>query len=166
MNDFTDDSSVKFYLNRRTDDADDSTNGHEDDGTIKAESSFGEGDTPQKAQYLSSSTSGKLDRFTSPSIHFPLQVVIYAEDLPEDMQFHPTTEAIVYKYSFPDPTSPVVVAPSLRCKVFMLPKNVTVAEVTEIGLEKFGIQDALLMVVMRLRIRQRRGGVELGSGTV
>ena len=49
MNDFTDDSSVKLYLNRRTDDADDSTNGHEDDGTIKAESSFGEGDIPQKA---------------------------------------------------------------------------------------------------------------------
>jgi hypothetical protein len=144
MNDFTDDSSVKFYLNRRTDDADDSTNGHEDDDTIKAESSFGEGDTPQKAQYLSSSTSGKPDRFTSPSIRFPLQVVIYAEDLPEDMQFHPTTEAIVYKYSLPDPTSPVVVAPSLRRKIFLLPKNVTVAEVTEIGLEKFGIQDGVV----------------------
>lgn len=45
----------------------------------------------------SSSTSGHLDRFTSPPIRFPLQVVIYAEDLPEDMQSHPTPEAIVYK---------------------------------------------------------------------
>jgi len=59
MNDFTDDSFVKFYLNRRTND---STNGHEDDDTIKAKSSFGEGDTLQKARYLSSSTSGNLDR--------------------------------------------------------------------------------------------------------
>jgi len=77
----------------------------------------------------------QANSIVSPSIRFPLQVVIYGEGLPEDMQFHPTTEAIVYKYSLPDPTSPVVVAPSLRrkSKVFMLPKNVMVAEVTELA---------------------------------
>lgn len=145
MNDFTDDSSVKFYLNRRTDDPDDSTTGHEDDDTIKAESSFEETDIPQKIQYLSSmGLNLSFDRFTSPSIRFPLQVVIYAEDLPDEMQFHPTTEAIVYKSSLADPNSPVLVSPTLRRKIFLLPKNVTVAEVTEIGLERFGIQDGVV----------------------
>ena len=36
MNDFMDDSAVKFYLNRRTDDVDDSENGHEGDDTLVA----------------------------------------------------------------------------------------------------------------------------------
>jgi hypothetical protein len=60
------------------------------------------------------------------------------------MQFHPTTEAIVYKSSLPDPISPVLVSPTLRRKIFMMPKNVTVAEVTELGLERFGIQDGVV----------------------
>ncbi len=96
MNDFTDDSSVEFYLNRQTDD---STNGHEDDDTIKAKISFGEGDTPQKARYLFFN----LDRFTSPPIRFPLQVVIYAKDLPEDMQSHPKKRLCTSSTLLPTP---------------------------------------------------------------
>jgi len=38
----------------------------------------------------------------------------------------------------------LVVSPNLRRKVFMLPKSITVAEVTEIGLESFGIQDGVI----------------------
>ena len=166
MNDFTDDSSVKVYLNRRTDDTDDDSNGHDDD-TVKANVSFGsESDvvSPQKGQYLA--VSSGPDRFTSPSIRFPLQVVIYAEDLPEDMQFHPTTEAIVYKSSLPDPTSPVVVSPALRRKIFMLPKNVTAAEVTEIGLERFGIQDGVVDGGDEVedKTTKRRSGVRIRYG--
>ena len=167
MNDFTDDSSVKVYLNRRTDDTDDDSNGPDDDDTVTANVSFGsESDvvSPQKGQYLAASSGP--DRFTSPSIRFPLQVVIYAEDLPEDMQFHPTTEAIVYKSSLPDPTSPVLVSPALRRKIFMLPKNVTAAEVTEIGLERFGIQDGVVDGGDEVedKTTKRRSGVRVRYG--
>ncbi|KAF8815805.1 hypothetical protein BYT27DRAFT_7128587 [Phlegmacium glaucopus] len=150
MNDFTDDSAVKFYLNRRGDgNPDDSMNGHEGDDTLIAASLDDslEIQASRPQQYPSISPQGPNvtpERFTSPSIRFPLQLVIYAEDLPEDMQFHPTTEAIVYKNALPDPSAPVVVSPNLRRKVFMYPKNVTVAEVTELGLERFGIQDGVI----------------------
>lgn len=145
MNDFTDDSSVKFYLNRRRQDLDDNSSGHGDDDTIKADSSFtseSDASSVQKQRRLSSSSS--IDRFTASSIRFPLQVVIYAEDLPDDMQFHPTTEAIIYKSSLPDPLSPILVSPTLRRKIFMVPKNITVAEVTELALERFGIHDGVV----------------------
>ena len=42
-------------------------------------------------------------------------------------------------YSLADPTSPA----SLKRKIFRLPKNVTILEVAEIGLERFGIQDSV-----------------------
>lgn len=148
MNDFTDDSAVKFYLNRRGENgADDSLTGHEGDETLIADVSHGEIETSGlKSQYLSVSTSGPVtnERFSSPSIRFALQLVIYAEDLPDDMQFHPQTEAIVFKTSLPDSSAPIIVSPVVRRKVFMFPKNVTVAEVTEIGLERFGIQDGVI----------------------
>ena len=149
MNDFTDDSAVKFYLNRKSDDhLDDSMNGHEADETLIAESVDDSLDVQgSRVQYLTTSTQGSNvtpERFTSSSIRFPLQLVIYAEDLPEDMQFHPTTEAIVYKSALADPSAPVVVSPNLRRKVFLYPKNITVAEVTELGLERFGIQDGVI----------------------
>ncbi|KAF8164737.1 hypothetical protein B0H34DRAFT_855276 [Crassisporium funariophilum] len=149
MNDFTDDSAVKFYLNRRGDgNADDSINGHEGDDTLIADSSHDtEMLSPSRSQYLNVATAGANvtpERFTSPSIRFPLQLVIYAEDLPDDMQFHPMTEAIVSKNTISDPHVPITVSPNLRRKVFMFPKNVTVAEVTEIGLERFGIQDGVI----------------------
>ena len=167
MNDFTDDSSVKFYLNRRRQDLDDSSSGHGDDDTIKADSSFtsdSDGSSVQKPHHISPSPS--IDRFTASSIRFPLQVVIYAEDLPDDMQFHPTTEAIVFKSSLTDPSSPVIVSPILRRKIFMMPKNVTVAEVTELGLERFGIQDGVVDGGDEVedKTTQRRSGVRVRYG--
>ena len=150
MNDFADDSAVKFYLNRKGEaGTDDSMTGHDGDDTLTADTSHGaiEGLVGLKSAYLTASTAGANftpERFTSPSIRFAVQVVIYAEDLPDDMQFHPQTEAIVLKSSLTDPNAPVVVSPNLRRKVFMLPKNITVAEVTEIGLERFGIQDGVV----------------------
>ena len=152
MNDFTDDSAVKFYLNRKNDNSlDDSMNSHEGDETLIAVSSHDDSLEVHQGsrQHITVSTQGpnvtsERERFTSPSIRFPLQLVIYAEDLPEDMQFHPTTEAIVYKSALSEPSAPVIVSPNLRRKVFMYPKNVTVAEVTELGLERFGIQDGVI----------------------
>ena len=88
------------------------------------------------------------------------------EDLPEDMQFHPQTEAIVFKSSLPDPSAPVVVSPVIRRKIFMFPKNVTVAEVTELGLERFGIQDGVIDGGDEVedKTTKRRSGVRVRYG--
>ena len=151
MNDFTDDSAVKFYLNRRSENyPDDSMNGHEGDETMIAASVNDDSLDIQgsRAHYVTNATQGPNSTpervFTSPSTRFPMQLVIYVEDLPEDMQFHPTTEAIVYKGALSDPSAPVMISPNVRRKVFMYPKNITVAEVTELGLERFGIQEGVI----------------------
>jgi hypothetical protein len=172
MNDFTDDSAVKFYLNRKGEEGrvEESLLGHDAMGggvenSHGSTSSVGSGDGGEagvailgdsivrspKSQFLSVSTPGgstvSPERFTSPSIRFPLQLIIYREDLPDDMLFHPTTEAIVFKEHLRDSdlSSPVaVVNPSFRKKVFMFPRNVTVAEVIEMGLDRFGILEGVV----------------------
>jgi hypothetical protein len=156
MNDFTDDSAVKFYLNRRADGVDDSENGHEGDDTLIADTSHGgESDLlSPRPQYLSAGAAAggggganvTPERFSSPSFRFPLQLVIYPDDLPDDMVFHPTTEAIVFKDTLRDTNAALStpVSSTMRRKVFVFPKNVTVAEVIELGLERFGILEGVV----------------------
>ncbi|OCH84519.1 hypothetical protein OBBRIDRAFT_397822 [Obba rivulosa] len=151
MNDFTDDSAVKFYLNRRSFGKDNGTDDEEGDDTLLAESVDDEDHTRSRTQYLSVSTAGGSsvmpERFSSPSYRFPLQLVIYPGDLPDDMVFDPQTEAIVFKHTLRDRAQ---MGPSLgisqtqRRKVFVFPKNVTVAEVIELGLERFGILEGVV----------------------
>lgn len=90
----------------------------------------------------------------SPSFKFALQLVITAGDLPDDMMFHPTTEAIVFKSElpkiYPSPAAAAGaagasgVSQTARKKVFMFPKNATVGEVIESGLERFGILEGVV----------------------
>jgi len=40
--------------------------------------------------------------------------------------------------------APVLILPNVRRKVFMFPRKITVAEVTELGLERFGIQEGVV----------------------
>ena len=149
MNDFTDDSAVKFYLNKRGVDGKESLLAEEDEeDTMYAESTR---DTIEGVS-ISSSNSGvnvTPERFSSPSVRFALQLVICPEDLPDDMVFDPLTEAIVFKNTLKDRTTPVSpissgVSLSQRRKVFTFPKNVTVAEVIELGLERFGILEGVV----------------------
>ncbi|RXW15844.1 hypothetical protein EST38_g10014 [Candolleomyces aberdarensis] len=156
MNDFTDDSAVKFYLNRKGEEGqDDSSTGHEGDETLIAESAvshggeFGDVVASPSTRTFPGGMNVTSDRFTSPSFRFPLQLVIYPVDLPDDMVFHPTTEAIVFKDTLRESnastiTSPTTVSSQLRRKVFIFPKNVTVAEVIELGLERFGILEGVV----------------------
>jgi hypothetical protein len=154
MNDFTDDSAVKFYLNRKSDKADGSVDDHGYDETIVAESLTDEPETRiSKSQYLSVSTAHANnvtpERFSSPSFRFALQLVIYPEDLPDDMVFDPLTEAIIFKHTLRDrsqssPMTSPSISHNMRRKVFVFPKNVTVAEVIELGLERFGISEGVV----------------------
>jgi hypothetical protein len=177
MNDFTDDSAVKFYLNRHTADEDgdgDTSPGHgqaafgeEGEDTMVAETTFGD----EGGSFAAGSSRGNLlvppnltinnqgvgaERFSSPSARFPVQVVIRPEDLPDDMVFDPQTEAIVFKNTLRDRNAASQasgnaiananpgVSQGMRRKVFMFPKNVTVAEVIELGLERFGILEGVV----------------------
>lgn len=148
MNDFTDDSAVKFYLNCKGDGRRDSGANEEGDETLLAESTFDDDpETPRSPAFFGSNVTP--DRFSSPSYKFALQLVIHPEDLPDDMVFDPLTEAIVFKGTLrersPIPvTSPTGVPQHQRKKIFVLPKNVTVAEVTEMGLDRFGIIDGVV----------------------
>ncbi|THH32153.1 hypothetical protein EUX98_g2026 [Antrodiella citrinella] len=148
MNDFTDDSAVKFYLNRRGDGRRDAATDEEGDETLMAESTFDEDpDTPRSPGFFGNNVAP--DRFSSPSSKFALQLVIHPEDLPDDMVFDPLTEAIVFKGTLRDRTPNAITSPTgvpqhQRKKIFVLPKNITVAEVTEMGLDRFGILDGVV----------------------
>ncbi|RPD54387.1 hypothetical protein L226DRAFT_617846 [Lentinus tigrinus ALCF2SS1-7] len=151
MNDFTDDSQVKFYLNRRGR-ADDSLT-EDGDETLLAESIDGDGESRGRGHFLSVSTAGgntvTPERFSSPSFRFGLQLVIYPDDLPDDMVFDPQTEAIVFKNTLRNrPQASQVSSPgisqTMRKKIFVFPKNITVAEVIEQGLDRFGIPEGVV----------------------
>ncbi|KAJ3929847.1 MAG: hypothetical protein NXY57DRAFT_976713 [Lentinula lateritia] len=156
MNDFSDDSVVKFYLNRRGDpdgDSDVGHNGAEEDTTLIAAdtSTISELEVGASPRHLTVSTQGNVsvERFSSPSFRFAMQVIIYPEDLPDDMVFDPLTEAIVFKHTLRDrqqlsQSQSSGILMNLRRKVFVFPKNVTVAEVIEIGLERFGILEGVV----------------------
>ncbi|KAI0301902.1 hypothetical protein B0F90DRAFT_1716269 [Multifurca ochricompacta] len=131
MNDFTDDTAVKIYLNRRSESASDESATIEGDTTINAEPAEGneeKGGVRVRPQYLNiTSASVPPERFSSPSFRFALQLLIYPDDLPDDMVFDPLTEAIVFKHTLRDRPQ---VAPSLAP--------------FRIGLERFGIPDGVV----------------------
>ncbi|KAF8271673.1 hypothetical protein EI94DRAFT_513009 [Lactarius quietus] len=145
MNDFTDDTAVKIYLNRRAESgSEESVTMEEGDTTVSGES--GPGDEQNsglrlRTQYLGASVAS--ERFSSPSFRFALQLMIYPDDLPDDMVFDPLTEAIVFKHTLRDRAQAPPSSAPFRRKVFVFPKNVTVAEVIEMGLERFGIPDGV-----------------------
>ena len=138
MNDFTDDSAVKFYLNRRRGERDESVTGDEADDTLMAESIDEDISSPRSNHFLTINTSGAMvtpERFSSPSFRFALQLAIHPEDLPDDMVFDPLTEAIVFKNTLRDRPANAAASTGIsstqRRKVFVFPKNATVAEVIE-----------------------------------
>lgn len=150
MNDFTDDTAVKIYLNRRSESASDEGGTMEEGDAATNESVPGDREAggvrprPRPHNLSTVGVSVPSERFSSPSFRFPLQLVIYPDDLPDDMVFDPLTEAIVFKNTLRDRTHTAASSAPHRRKIFMFPKNITVAEVIEIGLERFGIQDGVV----------------------
>ena len=149
MNDFTDDSAVKFYLNKRPREGEtESPDGlGEEDVTLIADGGITE--EPRSQHLTVAQISPAQERFSSPGHRFSMQVLIYPDDLPEDMVFDTQTEAIVFKGTVKDrPQSDVStssgVSLTYRRKIFTFHKNITVAEVIEIGLERFGIVEGVV----------------------
>ncbi|KAH9963289.1 hypothetical protein BC827DRAFT_1194679 [Russula dissimulans] len=142
MNDFTDDSAVKFYLNRRSESAsDESATVEEGDAAINIESMQADGERVglriRPHNLNTAGVSVPSERFSSPSFRFALQLLIYPDDLPDDMVFDPLTEAIVFKHTLRDRAQAAASSAPFRRKIFVFPKNITVAE-------RFGIPDGVV----------------------
>ena len=149
MNDFTDDTAVKIYLNRHLGTgSDESLTAEEANTPTNSESAQTDrenGGVRLRPHNLTiSGATVASERFSSPTFRFALQLLIYPDDLPDDMVFDPVTEAIVFKHSLRDRPQVTASSAPYRRKIFMFPKNITVAEVIEIGLERFGIPDAVV----------------------
>ena len=144
MNDFADDSIVKFYLNRRGPGA---LEEEDEDQTLTLATKRG---APVLRLDVSPPPGAVTpERFSSPSARFALQLFIFPDDLPDGMVFDPHTEAIVFKDTLRDrsQTSAAVnpgISQMQRRKFFTLAKNITVAEVIELGLERFGILEGVV----------------------
>lgn len=148
MNDFTDDTAVKIYLNRRSESASDDGETEEGDTATSTESTQADAETsglrlrPQNLTIAGAIVTS--ERFSSPTFRFALQLLIYPDDLPDDMVFDPLTEAIVFKHNLRDRSHVTASSAPFRRKIFVFPKNITVAEVIELGLERFGIPDGVV----------------------
>lgn len=159
MNDFTDDSAVKFYLNRRS--SNENVNAlygvdQEEESMLRMSMDESEetgvassGNTPMLTVTTASGTSVIPEKFNSPSVRFAVQIYILPEDLPDEMIFDPQTEAIVPRSSLRDraPSATIPnsnVSQSQRRKILHFPKNSTVAEVIELALERFGIAEGVV----------------------
>ncbi|PWN28779.1 hypothetical protein BDZ90DRAFT_230788 [Jaminaea rosea] len=85
----------------------------------------------------------------SPQARFALRLVIFPNDLPEGLSFDPQTNALIPTTVLAE-RGPSGAAPAdgveqrFREKVLSLPRNATVAEVVEAGLDRFGIADGLV----------------------
>lgn len=142
MNDFSDDSAVKFYLNRRPppSTADSSMSLQSDtDSVITATG-------PSGLTLEQSAVAG------SPSFRFAVRILIHPEDLPDDIVFDPHSHAIIPRPVLAERQARAgnvdmlqdAVSPNSREKIVFFPRNVNVSEVIEAGVDRFGIVDAIV----------------------
>lgn len=144
MNDWSDDSAVKFYLNRRPTDQDASRAGSDTESISTAT-----GVAP--APILGASDAAATTTASAPAYRFAVRILIHPSDLPENVVFDPQSNAIIPKTvlverqqrnALPEDTEPI--SPHARDKIIFFPRNVNVSEVIEAGLDRFGIVDGVV----------------------
>jgi len=144
MNDWSDDSAVKFYLNRRVPASADMTL---DESTSRT--SFSEHDS-LTADSLTSSTLPSTNSQTS--YRFAVRLLIHPSDLPENVVFDPQSNAIIPKNVLQERQvrnggshdGMNEISPNAREKIVFFPKNANVSDVIEAGLDRFGIVDGVV----------------------
>ncbi|KAK4685392.1 hypothetical protein P7C73_g4761, partial [Tremellales sp. Uapishka_1] len=183
MNDFSDDSTVKIYLNRRRPNSHQGANGNGMPDPASEFSSYSTqlstvqesspeqrgsewsspGDTPPGRAVSGSDTAtpstphrlnpsltinvngqASPERFSSPSARFTVQLVIHPTDLPDSLSFDPASDAIISRSQARERHIDERIPNDVRRKVFVLPRNATVVETIEQGLERFGIQEGVV----------------------
>lgn len=137
MNDWSDDSAVKFYLNRRIPDEPTHMSG-----------------LPQLAS--DSNTRGQefgglsAEQAHAPSLRFAIRILIHPDDLPENVVFDPQSQAIIPRSVLaerqhrPDLGQSARPSSLPREKIIFFPRNVNVSEVVEAALDRFGIVDGVV----------------------
>ncbi|KAI5481555.1 SH3 domain protein [Pseudohyphozyma bogoriensis] len=158
MNDFSDDSAVKLYLNRRLPD-EPPMNATSDTDSV----STAMGLTPDLASA------------SAPSFRFAVRILIHPEDLPENIVFDPHSSAIIPKAVLIEREQRNGVeqepfSPHVREKIIFFPRNVNVSEVIEASVDRFGIVDAVVdggdEVEDRLSRRRSTSRVKYGLAMV
>lgn len=130
MNDFSDDSAVKFFLHRRVAPQGEATEA----GLMPS--------TPQTPD-------GALSP-SSLSFRFAVRVLISPEDLPDTEVFDPQSSAVIPRHILEErqqrdgASSPAMAESTPRERIIFLPKNVQVSEAVEAALSRFGIADGVL----------------------
>ncbi|MCO5613972.1 hypothetical protein L7F22_068252 [Adiantum nelumboides] len=161
--DFSDDHNVKFYLHRRGQLGGDGTLSTFD-SNVFGDMSSNTGLSPSggAALQLSSDSNADVSRSSGQLLdpndslnnttqfhRFPLRLLIFPSDLPEGTVFDPQTNALVPKKVL-ETRGPNALVPGegvpqdYREKILALPRNTTVAEVVEQGLERFGILEGVV----------------------
>ncbi|KAJ9102612.1 hypothetical protein QFC19_004721 [Naganishia cerealis] len=148
MNDFSDDSSVKLFLHRRTPQLPPSSehvHEHEQSGPTTPTRNKPFPHLGLTSTVANSSPSSMATG--SPTPRFSMQIVISAKDLPDGITFDSqSSETIVSKSWLSQHRAPTGLPhdhgrqPEKEIhKLLLIPRNATVAEVIEAGLERFGI---------------------------
>lgn len=163
VNDWSDDSAVKFYLHRRggpssplvgsapgDQGGDAPFSPQQSVSSSLADSASGDRSSAQ----LGSSTGG-IGPAGGPSYRFAVRLLIHPADLPDNVVFDPLSNAIIPRSvlverqarngGFVDP-SPSATSPNLppREKIIFFPRNANVSEVIETALDRFGIVDGVV----------------------
>ncbi|KDE02946.1 hypothetical protein, variant [Microbotryum lychnidis-dioicae p1A1 Lamole] len=159
MNDWSDDSAVKFYLNRRRPRTRDATlNGTLAKLEASSTTSPIEKAGPSTTDLLSPSSdrlkpnadllSVDLTASASPSFRFAARITIHPQDLPETVVFDPQSNAIIPRSVLTDRRNIGLgvdpISPDERERIVFFPRNANVSEVIEAGLDRFGIVDGVV----------------------
>lgn len=151
MSDFSDDSVVKLFINKRTPDLEHQSLVEDAKGELPERAS--EDSFQIDASRLSASGS-IIDRGpapgmpTSPLLRFAVRVIIHPQDLPESMTFDPSSPAIIPKATLTERSNRLTASQSVnavyREKILFFPRNANVSEVVETALDRFGIVEGVV----------------------
>ena len=95
---------------------------------------------------LTINTGGQVspERYSSPSARFTIQLVIHPGDLPDGSAFDPSSDSIVSRQVARERRPTGLFPTDARKRLFMLPRNATVVEAIEQGLERFSILEGMV----------------------
>ncbi|PWZ01077.1 hypothetical protein BCV70DRAFT_159133, partial [Testicularia cyperi] len=167
-NDFSDDHAVKFYISRRDrlrgyvdlngttgDESGRSLNASDvsaSQDTSQATSLSLSGQNAARSSHSSVLSADTSDTVQSPTARFALRLLIFASDLPEGIVFDPQSNALIPSAALKGRSAQQQQAPGAeaaapdryREKILTFPRNTTVAEVVEEGLDRFGIAEGVV----------------------
>ncbi|BGP14371.1 hypothetical protein JCM10213_004494 [Rhodosporidiobolus nylandii] len=171
MNDWSDDSAVKFYLNRRggptptplhdgpAQIADEPLSPAMQQDGARGEGLDSSGDhaatpTPGGSSPLPPTQQLAPHMAPQPSYRFAVRILIHPADLPDSVVFDPNSNAIIPKAVLlerqqraggsADANGASSVSPHAREKIIFFPRNANVSEVVEAALDRFGILDGVV----------------------